>query len=484
MRDGRQFVVDGSLDFTVRKHALRTGLLFEAGQWDSTQQTNANGTYTFSTLDDFEAGLARQYSRRFGDPLVNYSQYQAGWYLQDDFRFSKNLQVSLGLRQELQTHVDDSWNLAPRAAFTWTVAKANVRGGWGLFYDWFDSGTYEQTVRLDGTHQIDELVIDPTYPLSFTGAGTVLPPSVIRVTELDQPTVQQASIGFDRNLTPTIGIRADYMWTRGFRMLRSVNVNAPVDGVRPDPSLGNISELSSTGRRAQDRLTVGLNMRVPNRRIFGNLMYQYANTRNHADSSLSLPASSLAPDADWGPSAQDVRHRLFVMANFPLFYNIRAGLNMQLGSARPYNITTGSDDNSDTVFNDRPAEVSRNSARGALQFTTDLRLTRSINLGGLLGGGPEGVPMGTAPPPPRDGGAAMQRGPGGGPGGGGGDGPQMVVMDGSNSRYRLDLYVSAQNLFNRTNFNNFVGNLASPYYGTATSALPARRLEIGATVSF
>ena len=181
--EGRQFVVDGSLDFTVRKHALRTGLLFEAGQWDSTQQTNANGIYTFSSLDDFEAGLARQYSRRFGDPLVSYSQYQAGWYLQDDFRLSKNLQVSLGLRQELQTHVDDSWNLAPRAAFTWTVAKANVRGGWGLFYDWFDSGTYEQTLRLDGTHQIDEVVIDPTYPLSCTGTGTVLPPSIIRVAE-------------------------------------------------------------------------------------------------------------------------------------------------------------------------------------------------------------------------------------------------------------------------------------------------------------
>jgi hypothetical protein len=397
---------------------------------------------------------------------------------------SKNLQVSLGLRQEVQTHVDDSWNLAPRAAFTWTVAKANVRGGWGLFYDWFDSGTYEQTLRLDGTHQIDEYVLDPTYPLSGTGTGTVLPPSIIRVAdELEQPMVQQASIGFDKDLTPTIGVRADYMWTRAYRTLRSVNVNAPVDGIRPDPTLGNISELSSTGRRAQDRLSVAFNMRVPRRRIFTNVMYQFASNRNYADSALSLPADSTDPDADWGPSAQDIRHRLFVMANFPLPFNMRAGLNLQLASARPYNITTGNDDNGDTVFSDRPAGVSRNSARGALQFTTDLRLTKSINLGGLLGGGPEGVPMGSPPPPPRDGGAALQRGPGGG-GPGGGGGPQMMVMEGSNSRYRLDLYISAQNLFNRINFNNFVGNLSSQYFGTATSAMPARRLEVGATVSF
>ena len=93
--------------------------------------------------------------------------------------------------------------------------------------------------------------------------------------------------------------------------------------------------------------------------------------------------------------------------------------------------------------------------------------------------------MGTPPPPPPSGGAAAQRGMGGGPGGGGGgDGPQMVIMEGSNSRYRLDLYVSAQNLFNRTNFNTFIGNVQSPYFGTATSAAPARRVEIGATVSF
>ena len=143
----------------------------------------------------------------------------------------------------MQTHVDDKWNLAPRAAFTWTVAKTNVRGGWGLFYDWFESGTYEQTVRVDGVTQIDEVVLNPTYPLTATSAGTRLPASRIQTApSLDQPIVQQASLGFDRNLTPWMGVRADYMWTRGYRMLRSVNVNAPVDGVRPDPLVGNVTE--------------------------------------------------------------------------------------------------------------------------------------------------------------------------------------------------------------------------------------------------
>jgi Carboxypeptidase regulatory-like domain len=483
VREGQQFIIDQSVDFTLRKHALRAGVLFEAGQWDSTQQTNANGTYTFSSLADFNAGLARTFTRRVGDPLVSYSQYQLGWYVQDDFRLSKNLQASLGLRQEVQTNLDDKFNLAPRAAVTWTVAKANVRAGYGIFYDWYDSATYEQTVRVDGVRQIDEVILNPTFPVTATSGGTRLPASRIQAAaNLTQPTIHQASIGFDKNLLEWLGVRADYMWTRGYDVLRSVNVNAPVDGVRPDPAIGNISEISATGRRASDRLSVGINMRVPQRRIFGNVMYQLGSVRNHADGALSLPADSNDPDADWGPAAQDVRHRLFVMGNFPLPYGLRAGMNMQVSSARPYNITTGLDDNGDTVFNDRPAGVGRNAGRGAGQMTVDLRLTKSFNLGGLLSGGPEGVPMGGPPPP---GGAANAMQPGvGGPGGGGGDGPRMVLMEGSNARYRADFYVNFQNLFNRTNLNSFSGNQLSPFFGTATSAGPARRIEVGATISF
>jgi Carboxypeptidase regulatory-like domain len=482
VREGQQFVIDQSVDFTMRKHALRAGVLFEAGQWDSTQQTNANGTYTFSSLADFNAGFARTFTRRVGDPLVSYSQYQLGWYVQDDFRLSKNVQASLGLRQEIQTNLGDAFNLAPRAAVTWTVAKANVRAGYGIFYDWYESATHEQTVRVDGVRQIDEVILNPSFPVTATSAGTRLPASRIQAAaDLTQPTIHQASIGFDKNLKEWMGVRADYMWTRGYNVLRSVNVNAPVNGVRPDPTIGNISEISSTGRRASDRLSVGINLRVPQRRIFGNVMYQLGSVRNHADNALSLPADSNDPDADWGPAAQDVRHRLFVMGNFPLPYGLRAGLNMQVSSARPYNITTGLDANGDTVFNDRPASVGRNAGRGASQMTVDLRLTKSINLGGLLSGGPEGVPAGGPPPP---GGAANAMQPGAGMGGGGGDGPRMVIMEGSNARYRADFYVNIQNMFNRTNLNSFSGNQLSPFFGVATSAGPARRIELGATISF
>ena len=160
-------------------------------------------------------------------------------------------------------------------------------------------------MRVDGVKQIDEIILNPTFPVTATSAGTRLPASRIQAAgELTQPTIHQASIGFDKNLKEWMGVRADYMWTRGYNVLRSTNINAPADGVRPDPTIGNISEISSTGRSASDRLSVGLNLRVPQRRIFGNVMYQLGSVRNNADSALSLPGDSNNPDADWGPAMQ------------------------------------------------------------------------------------------------------------------------------------------------------------------------------------
>jgi hypothetical protein len=270
------------------------------------------------------------------------------------------------------------------------------------------------------------------------------------------------------------------MWTRAHDTLRSINANAPVNGVRPDPTAGNITEVESTGRRASDRISVGMMLRKPSvRGLMGNITYQYASVRSTTDSPLTLPTDSTNPDADWGPSSMDIRHRVFFMFNTPLPYNIRGSLQAQFSSAPPYTVTTGNDDNGDSIFNERPAGVGRNSERGASQWNVNLRLNRSINLGGVLGtDGP--TMLGGPPPPPPP--ANMQQG--GGAGAGGGGPVQMVLMDGSNSRYRLDLYLQVFNLFNTANYNGFIGNQQSPYFGTATSAAPPRRVEVGASISF
>ena len=459
----KQFQIEQNIDFALgRRHTLRAGVALEGGWWDSTNRSNSNGTYTFSNLADYNAGRPSIYTRRTGDPVVAYSMLQGGWYLQDDVRFSKSFSVGIGVRQEGQTQVDDKRNVAPRAAFTWNVDRTTVvRGGYGLFYDWFDSNLYEQTLRVDGTHQVDVVVTNPAFPVA-DGFGVSLPPSVTRSASLTQPLIQQASAGVERPITPWLGLHVDYMWTRAADALRSINVNAPVTGVRPNPLLGNVTEMQSTGRRASDRLTMSLNLRPKKAPFSGSVSYQLQSLRNSSDSATSLPSNSNDPDADWGSSVQDVRHRVVLAFNTALPFGTRVGINLQASSATPYTITTGRDDNGDTVFNDRPSGVGRNSERGAAHVNGTVRFTKSLTSGGAAGGAP-GRP-GVMPS--------------------GGDASVRSEDGGRTARYRMDVYAQLSNPFNSVNDNAFVGNQLSPFFGRATSAGPARRVELGMSVNF
>ena len=59
-------------------------------------------------------------------------------------------------------------------------------------------------------------------------------------------------------------------------------------------------------------------------------------------------------DVENGPSVLDQRHRAVIMLSYLLPLDIRVGTLTQLASARPFNSTTGVDNNGDGLNNDRP----------------------------------------------------------------------------------------------------------------------------------
>src|SRR5207244_4732589 len=122
-------------------------------------------------LDAYNAGLPTTFTRNVGDPRVSVMQTQAGVYIQDDYRARKDLTLSGGIRQEYQSHVG-GLQLGPRGGFAWSPFKSGrttVRGGGGIFFDWFDAQSYEQAVQLDGTHQRIETIVQPGYPVAASG---------------------------------------------------------------------------------------------------------------------------------------------------------------------------------------------------------------------------------------------------------------------------------------------------------------------------
>ncbi len=477
-RTTHAFEVDDNVDFSFsKKHAVRAGLQLESYWYDSLDLQNSNGTFTFASNNAYELALANTYQQRQGGTPINFAQYQLGVYAQDDWTISKKLSLSLGLRQELQNTLGDRLNLAPRVGFTWAPSKWTVRGGWGIFNDWYDSSVYEQTLLVNGVNQSDLVILRAGYPDPYAGAiASVLPPSVVEAAAgLRMPHLSQASVGVERNWGD-LRVQTSYMAQRSLSQLRSVNTNAPpsLTGQRPNEDLGTVTTVEGAGRLAVDRLQVNVNWAQPQRRLLFGLNYILSSTKNSADSVLSLPSNSLDPDLDYGPSLQDARHRLFAIASFGLPLKMRTFITSQYASALPYNIITGLDNNGDSVSNDRPAGVGRNSARASATWNLNARLGRTFSFGPPRAGGPQG------PMPP--GGPIRVRG---GPGGPGGDGPRMFgPADPNAGRYSVELYAQAYNILNRVNFQTYSGSVRSRTFGDPVSAGPARRIELGVQFGF
>jgi len=460
-------------DFSIgRKHQMRVGGLLEAGRYNYFDQSNANGTFTFSSLDSYLAGTPATYRRRDGEVNTDFGVYQLGVYWQDDIRVNSRFSFSVGVRNETQNLIADKLNLMPRTGFTWTPKgnKTSIRGGYGMFFDWYDASLYDQTLRVNGIAQRDLLVLNPGYPDPYSGQMVDVQPGgrIQASSDLKMPYVHQASIGIERQISANLTAQVNYQALRGRNQLRAININAPdAFGIRPDSTVGNITQFESTGRSTSDRLTFNASYRIPSRQIFLQGNYTLGSVKNYADSATALPADNLNPDAEWGPSRQDIRHRVQALVNVPIVYGIRTTVNVNAQSGVPYTITTGFDDNRDGVLNDRPVGVGRNTVRGAATWNMNLRVSKVIGLGAATAAGPTGGagPRGGGRP-----GVSEQRGPGAGGGNGGGS---------LGSRYSLELFVSADNVMNTVNYTAYSGNMLSKFFMEPTAAQAARRIQVG-----
>jgi hypothetical protein len=468
----QEFELDDNVDYALRNHGVRFGVQLETGHYRSNDSVNALGTFQFANLAAYQAGVPTQFTQRLGDPTVSYSQYQVGWYIQDDYRVRKDLTISFGVRQEFQTNLGDKFNLAPRLGFVWSPKKSGaftIRGGAGIFYDWFGAQTFEQTLRVDGQRQRDLVVTNPGYPNPFSG-GTqkTLPSSRIQSDpHLRNPYVIQASIGVETKPFNLVRLTTNYQYQRGVHLLRGRNLNAPIAGVgRPDPTVGNIIDIESSGYSSGHRLMIGVGPAKFVNGFFWSANYLLMKNTNEADSPFSLPADNLNLRAERGPSANDIRHFFSAFASRRLMKGFSLSAIINGTSALPYNITTGFDNNGDTVINDRPIGLGRNSARGAARWEVGSRLSWSRDFG------PEQKQTAAGPQ------IRMVR-----IGGGEGAAPPSMSMPGTR-RFRLELYAQAFNLFNHTNLGNFIGVQTSPFFGHATSATLPRRLELGTRFNF
>jgi hypothetical protein len=378
--------------------------------------------------------------------------------------------------------------VGPRFGITYSpfkTGKTSLRASWGIFYDWLNSGTYEQTLRVDGFRQRDLNISNPSYPDPGNIGDITAGNRYLLTAGLPMVRNMRLSAGIDQALSSHVRVNATYFNTRGSGLLRGNNLNAPINGVRPDPAFVNVVEVVADASSRQHNLSVSsfISMAAQSpaaaatlrlqggpttgprfdwKRSTINLNYSNGRFRNNTDGAFSLPASG-SPLGEWGEVPGEIRHhRVNIGINSQALRNLNANLNLNATTGSPYTITTGRDDNGDLVFNDRPAGTGRNTLWTPGQWTLNGFLNYSIAVGKRTVSTPGGIT-----------GITITNGV-----------PTVLTGNAAQPRYRIGINASILNLTNHANYTGFSGNMVSDFFRQATNVQNPRKVDIGINFQF
>ncbi len=530
------------LTYNLKRHTVRGVVQADYNSQRDFSASNFNGTYTFSSLDQYRRALtdpsvtATQFTRNLGDPYLRYDIFQGSWFAQDDFRVSQRLTLSFGLRHEFQTRLQDKLNFAPRLGVAWAPfkdRKTTLRAGGGIYYTRLTGSVFSNTLRYNGQNQRSLVIRNPLFPDPFAGGTPVITQSNsvrwVLAPALQAPYLINFTASVERQITRGLVTSLTYNFARGLHQFRVRNINAPRTSAndRPDPAQGNLFQIESSASSLHN----GLQFRV-DRRLGGNFTafssYSLSWTGSDADGPVSFPANSYDTRAEWGRAASDRRHYLVFGGNWRLPWNWRASPSVTLFSGLPFNVTTGRDENNDARLVDRLPGVGRNADVPASVYATlpDALATRCIvdcKTGGkqlnlrdfLTGSFPQGIraagpgyfatnfsinktigfgqreaaSKGSAKSPGINRNAELKSSgvnQGGLPKGAGKATGKAGGKAGNVEGARFNLTLGAQitNLFNHVNFGQYSGVLTSPFFGRANSASTARQFEFNLRFSF
>ena len=438
------------VSWTHSKHFIRTGLnIPDISRRGLSDQSNFGGTFSFATLADYTDRRPFLFSINQGEGYLVFWQREFGLFVQDTILVRPNFSVAAGLRYDKQNFLTDNNNFSPRLSFAYAPGKQRktvFRGGAGIFYDRTGAGPMGDRLRFDGLRLRQVNIANPGYPdpLALGGTLAAQPSSIVRFApDLRSPYTLQVSMGMERQLTKSLTATANYINTRGIKVFRSRDINAPLSPTlqRPDPTIGVLREIESAGR--SDTHALELLVRGKVSRFFnGMIQYTLGRAYNNTGGINLRPVNNYDLTGEWARADFDERHRFNVLGTIKAGDWFDLGMTVSMTSGRPYSLTTGRDDNRDTVANDRPAGVPRNSLQGPGGATLDLRWSKEFSLKAAKKGAK------------RD------------------EGPSAKVS------------VSAFNVLNRVNYTGYVGNLSSPFFGLPVAARPARRMQINLGLSF
>lgn len=408
--------------------------------------TNQLGTYTYPSLDAYNAGNATTYLLQRGNGHTVFVERVLGAFIEDNIRLKPGFSVYLGVRYYFQNYFhDDANNLAPRLAFAYAPSRHSstvIRGGAGIFYDRTGPSPIGDLLHFDGVHLLRFIVNNPLIqnPGNPTPPQIQVPTSTVTLDPRARiPYSVQYSIAVEHQVTEKSTVSAAFVGSRNMDAFRSIDTNAPPPPdylLPPNPNLGQVREIQSEGY--QKGAAMELTFRgKPSKWFSGQAQYTFGKTYNNTAGVTYFPANSFNPSADWARSDNDRRHKFDLLASSQPTRYFTAGVALSVYAGKPVDITTGADNNHDGIINDRPVGVLRNTMPGPGTIDLDLNLAHDF------------------------------------------------WLSKSHEQGRvLSVALNSFNVLNHVNDMTYIGTITSPFFGHAVAALPPRRMQLDIQFKF
>jgi len=384
------YVFNDTLTQAAGRHTAKAGGEFR--RFLNNNFAEGTGQFNFASMADFLSGTGNAFSTTLGERHSRITEDALSFFAQDAIRLGPSLTIDLGLRYEwhmtpterdhqfvvfdaataslLRVGVDvdkiyreNDDNVEPRLGLAWTVGhdgRTVVRAAFG------------SAVDQPGTTAVNGTAGNPPFatPLSATGAiplsGAVSLTQPIGLAPVTvDPGLRNASlrswnVNLQRQLREHLAASVVYFGSRGANLRISRNLNQPIDGVRPYPTLsatspirpgaplGSITQVESTGFSRYHAMSLTASQRLSRGLLFDT---SYTWSKSLDTNSLNSSNFNLQDGYDipsqYGLSDFDARHRFVLSATYQLPFGGNAWTRdwqvatiVQSQSGNPVNIVT------------------------------------------------------------------------------------------------------------------------------------------------
>lgn len=253
--------------------------------YDNSERASIFSRYTFSSIENYIAARngtdPRSYSfydETFGDPEINYKATYWNLFLQDDWKLTRRLKFTYGMRYDLyqipkadstsplptsQKFNLDKNNFAPRLGVVYALREGKLptilRTGAGIYYDQPLLAMYQRALINNGnpkffTFRVNSSPTSLPFPnaLGWLPTGSVLPRRSIDAIAPDFKNMYaiHSNVQLEQALTEEMSLAVGFIHSGGRHLPIYRNINClPVGGALADgrPLFGTLVSNATTG---------------------------------------------------------------------------------------------------------------------------------------------------------------------------------------------------------------------------------------------